>query len=42
LKTRINNKEGFEQMVLQNDKVLTQIKAIDGNAMWNVSKGGKM
>jgi hypothetical protein len=42
LKTCINNKEGFEKMVLQNDKVLAQIKAIDGNAMWNVSKGGKM
>jgi hypothetical protein len=29
-------------MVLQSDKVLAQLKAIDGDATWNVSKGGKM
>ncbi len=29
-------------MVLQSDQVLIQLKAIDGDATWNVSKGGKM
>jgi hypothetical protein len=29
-------------MVLQSDHVLAQLKAIDGDAKWNVSKGGKM
>jgi hypothetical protein len=29
-------------MVLQSDQVLAQLKTIDGNATWNVSKGGKM
>jgi hypothetical protein len=42
LKICTNNKEGFEKMVLQSDWVLAQLKAIDGDATWNVSKGGKM
>jgi hypothetical protein len=29
-------------MVLQSGQVLAQLKAIDGDATWNVSKGGKM
>jgi hypothetical protein len=42
LKICTNNKEGFEKMLLQSDQVSAQLKAIDGDATWNASKGGKM
>jgi hypothetical protein len=42
LKTRISNEERNKRAMLQSEEVLTQLKGMDGHAIWNVSKGGKM
>ncbi len=37
-KIRIFNEDGNEKVVLQNEEVLTQLKAMSGHATWNMLK----
>jgi hypothetical protein len=38
LKTRISNEERNKRAMLQSEEVLTQLKGMDGHAIWNVFK----